>query len=395
MGALRGSTRSLAFVKIAILARLLPPEQFGVFGVATLALAFLEIITETGINVFLVQEEEDIKDYLNTAWIVSIIRGFLIAALIIILAPYISLFFNSPKSLNIIYLVSLVPFIRGFINPSIVKFQKNLEFNKEFLFRFVIYFFDALVAVYLGFVTRSALSLVYGLIAGSFLEVILSFVFVKPLPVLAFEIAKIKKVTARGKWLTAAGLFNYLFQEGDDIVVGKLLNTGALGLYQVAYKISTLPVSEVGEIANKVTFPIYVRIQKDRERLKKAFLKVTLVIAILVIPFGLILFVFPQPIIKFLLGEQWLEIVPVFRVLALFGILRALSGSAYSVYLAVKKQEYATGVTFIGFLGLAVTIIPFVKNYGIIGAAYSALAGLVLSIPLVIYYLRKIFKYEV
>jgi lipopolysaccharide exporter len=74
MASLRGSTRAIAYVKIAILARLLGPEEFGIFGIASLVLALLEILTETGINAYLIQEEGKIKKYLNTAWVVSIIR---------------------------------------------------------------------------------------------------------------------------------------------------------------------------------------------------------------------------------------------------------------------------------------------------------------------------------
>ena len=90
---LRGIIRVILLAKIAILARLLLPEQFGAFGVAALTISFLEILTETGINVFLLQGREKLEDYIDTAWIISIARGFLISAAIFIAAPYIADFF--------------------------------------------------------------------------------------------------------------------------------------------------------------------------------------------------------------------------------------------------------------------------------------------------------------
>src|SRR3989338_7346307 len=116
MGLLRGSTRAITFVRLAILARILTPAQFGVFGIASLMLSFLEIITETGINIFLIQEKKDIREYLNSAWAVSIIRGFLIAFILLASAPFIANFFNSEESIHVIYLIALVPMIRAFIN---------------------------------------------------------------------------------------------------------------------------------------------------------------------------------------------------------------------------------------------------------------------------------------
>src|SRR3989339_1186077 len=109
----RWVVRGLSFVRIAVLARILLPVQIGVFGIATLVLGFLEVFTETWINVFLVQEEGDIDHYINTAWVISILRGLFIGLLILVGAPFISNFFNSPRSLSVILLISLVPVIRG------------------------------------------------------------------------------------------------------------------------------------------------------------------------------------------------------------------------------------------------------------------------------------------
>src|SRR3989344_3560370 len=84
IGSLRIISRAISFVKTAILAHILSPYQFGVFGVAALVLSFAETITETGINVFLVQNREKINNYVSTAWIISITRGILIALIIIL-----------------------------------------------------------------------------------------------------------------------------------------------------------------------------------------------------------------------------------------------------------------------------------------------------------------------
>ncbi len=84
-GSLRIIVRGLGILKTVILARLLTPSQFGIFGIAFLILGILEMVTETGVNVILIQENKKIDDYINTGWIVSIARGIIISILIIIL----------------------------------------------------------------------------------------------------------------------------------------------------------------------------------------------------------------------------------------------------------------------------------------------------------------------
>ena len=82
----------------------------------------------------------------------------------------------------------------------------------------------------------------------------------------------------------------------------------------------------------------------------------------------------------------------VLPILALFGGIRAITGSTSSLFLAVKKQEYVTAVTLASLAWLAVTIVPAVSRYGILGASYSALIGSIAAIPVIVYFLSKTFS---
>ena len=391
MGLLRLVTRVITFLRLAILGRLLTPAQFGVFGIASLLLSFLEILTETGINVFLVQEKEGYKAYINSAWAVSILRGIILALLIVLLAPFISSFFQAPEAYNIILLIAFVPFIRGFINPSIIIFQKELQFHKEFMLRSALFFTEAAVSMLFAYYTRSAVSFVYGLIASAIVEVILSFAFISIWPALRFEYEKIKKIIRRGGWVTLTGIFAYFADNGDNITVGKMLGSASLGIYQVAYKFSTLPISEITNVVNQVTFPVYTKFSDDKRRLWTAFLKINLLSAIAAIGMGAIIYVFAEPIILAFMGEQWVSAVPAVQVLAIFGVLRAIFGNFSALFLSKGRQDYVAQMTFFRVVALAVTVIPFVSMYGLVGAGYAMLLSIIAEIPIVLYFSYKVF----
>ncbi len=391
MAALRFLNRSLGTLRIAILARLLTPSQFGVFGIGLLVLGFLEIATETGINVFLIQERARLEKYINSAYIVSIFRGFLISFSIFILAAPISTFFNTPEAYSLLILTSFIPLIRGFVNPAVVKFQKNLEFNKEFIKESFLFILETVVAIVVGVATRNEKSLIVAMLVVAIVEVAISFLFIKPRPKLKFERELIQKVINRGKWVTGSGILDYIFTHFDDVVVGKILGPFYLGLYQNAYKISSLLVIETERVFNKVTFPVYITISADKKRLSAAFFKTTAVISLGVIVLGLILIVFSEEIILLVLGEPWLEAKEVLKVLTIFGVLRAISNSTFSLFLAQKKQELVVLITFVSTLGLVLTIFPLVQKYALLGAAYSTIIGTLVSLPLSVYFLRKVF----
>ena len=390
IAAIRVVTRVLSFIKTLVIARILSPNDFGLFGIATLVLTFVEIFTETGVNVFLVQEKEYTDHYISTAWSVSILRGLIIAVVIASTSVLVAAFFRAPLASQLLLFISLVPLARGFINPSIVKFQKELLFNKEFYYRTSIFLVEVIVTSVLVILTHNVYSLIFGLLISVVFEIIISFMIIGPRPSLSFDLEKFKKVIGYGKWITASTILNYFYQHGDDIAVGRLLGTASLGTYDMAYRISLIPLSDIGDVVARVTFPVYVKIADDLERLRRAFIRSALSVLILVSPIGIVLFFFPQEIIQLVLGEKWLPAADVLRVLAIFGIIRALSVFMSTFFLSIKKPQIFTLISVVGLSGLAITIVPFIMRWGIVGAGYSALLGTSVTIPVLIYFLYKV-----
>ncbi len=388
--ALRFATRLLTLLRISILARIFTPSQFGFYGVASLALSLIEIMAETGINIFLVQKKDDAKRYINSAWIISIARGTIIAAAILLLAPLIASFFNMSDYLYLLLLIAIVPFVKGFINPAIIYYQKDLKFKNEFYFRFSIFLIESLSVIFIALVTREIYSIALGMIVGALAEVFLSFKFIIPKPVFNYNLRYIKEILHRGKWVTMSGIFNYLFHNSDDMIVGKILGTSNLGLYQMAYKISIFPITEISDVISKVALPIYGRIDQDRARLKKAFFRTLALISILSISLGTFLLFFTREVILFVLGETWIDILPFLKILILFGVIRGISGSTSALFFAVNKQEYVSVVTFISFVVLIITIFPFVATIGLIGASMSVLISSIVVLPFMAYYTFKV-----
>lgn len=389
---LKAITRLATFARIAVIARVLTPSQFGLYGIAALVLTFLEIITETGINIILIQGNKDLNKYLNTAWIVSILRGFLISLLIIITSPIIALFFSQENVIPLLLLISLVPAIKGFVNPSQVKFQKDLRFDREFILRITTFIVESIVTILLILVLKSPFALVYGLIIGALFETFFTLLFINPKPQLKAELTIFKEILHKGKWITTHGIFNYFAQEGDDIVVGRIMGADSLGIYQMAYKISILPISEITDVAAKVVLPVYSRIDHNSIRLKRAFLRSTAFIAGTSIFFGSIIFIFSKEIILLVLGTNWVAADGPIKILIIYGVLRAISGSTSTLFLAREKQNYVTIMTLVRLIVLIITVIPLVLNFGIIGASISALLSVLFEIPVIIYFVFRIFK---
>lgn len=166
---------------------------------------------------------------------------------------------------------------------------------------------------------------------------------------------------------------------------------GPLGIYDVAYTISSVPISEISDVVSKVTFPVFVKIGRDYKKVKEAFSKTMLITGGLITLAGIFIFLFARLIVLIVLGPNWLAAVPVLKVLSIFGVVKGISRGAYALFLAVNKQEYVTAVTLLGIIGLFVPIIPLTLKYGLIGTSISVIIGSLVTVPLIIYYVAKVF----
>lgn len=393
LAVLRFIIRGLTFIRLFFLARLLTPAQFGTFGVSSLVLALVEVLTETGVNIVLVQEKrENVLKYLNSAWVVSIGRGLLIGLIVFLSSWSIAGFFNNPNALPLLWLIALVPIVRGFINPAIILYQKDLQFAKEVGFRGTVVVLGTIITLIVAYVTKSPIALIVGMLAEAVLEVGLSFLWIKDRPTLSFTKEHFNHIFNRGKWITFAGVFEYFFQQIDDIVVGRKMTSSDLGHYQMAYRLAMLPITEVADVFNRVTFPVYTKITEDLHRLRKAFFRTVGLIGLLSVGFAITLMTFPKEITQLVLGEQWLEIIPILSVLAVTGAVRGVSVASYSLFLAVKKQEYVTYSTIIGLLVLGILIWPMTTANGLLGAAWATLWAALAALPVIAFFVARVLR---
>ncbi len=383
--ALRIGFRLIGFVRIAILARLLFPAQFGDFGIVAITLSLLEILTETGINSILIQQKDHFESYIDTAWLISILRGLVISVLMATAAPLISGFFRAPAALPLLYLSSLIPFVRGFINPASIRFQKDLRFHIEFFYRQAINLSEAVAVVILALAFHSASSLVLSLIISAAVEVLLSHLFIRPRPAVKWQVPIAWDIFHRGKWITGFGILDYIYTTGDNITVGRVLGQAPLGIYQNAYSLSTLPISEISDVFYTVTFPVYVQMRDYPKRLCRAVIKGAVLLSAILLVASLGLYFLADPLIRLLLGPRWLAAIPVVKTLAFLGFFRGTANIFNSFFMAVQKTKYVTYITLASTLGLLATIYPFTLHYGIVGAATSAMFGAIIALPFTLY----------
>ncbi len=381
---LRLSTYALTIVKIYFLARILNPSDFGLFSLTAGALGISEAITQTGINLTIIQSKHSVKYFIDTAWVIAIARGFLIGIVMIGLGYGMSEYFNDPQLLTLTSVAALIPVIKGFINPYIVILHKKLLYFQDVLFRFGIMAVEIIAAILLGIWLKSAFALALAMLVSGIIEVLASFLLFKQKPKFLYRASRAKIIFDNARWLSIGSLLNYLVENVDDLLVGGLTSTHALGIYHNSYSLSHKANYQLSKAVHYGTIPVYTKINHQLPRLKKAFFKSLAVTGLIVLFTSLPFLLFPEPIINLFLGEKWLEAIPLLPTLIWAGIIQSFSMVSYTLLLAVKKYFYMNLHLLFSLAAMIFFMLYLGQQQGLSGAIQGLLLSRIVVIPVLI-----------
>lgn len=362
--------------RLMILARILSPQDFGLMGIALLSMTTLEAFSQTGFQQALIQKKNDIHSYLDSAWTFLILRGIILFSILYFIAPYSAIFFDTPDAKLIIQVIGLSVIIQAFTNIGVIHFQKELEFNKQFIYQLSGTLTDFVVAIIAVLLFGNVWALVFGLLAGKAAMLIASYLISPYRPHLSFDIDKIKELFGYGKWILGTSVLVFLVTQGDDILVGKLLSVTALGYYQMAYLISNLPATQITHVISQVTFPTYSKIQTNLPKLREAYLNVLQFTAFISVPISYLIFVLAPDFTLIFLGEKWIPMVSTIKILVFAGLIRSIQATTGPIFYALGKTKIDTKVQTIRFLVIAIFIYPFIIRWGLIGASLTVLISI-------------------
>jgi O-antigen/teichoic acid export membrane protein len=369
------------FIKTIILARILSPDDFGLFGIAFIAISILDSFSQTGFQQALIRHKNKIEPYLDTAWMIQILRGFLLAILLFLSAPTISYFFGAPEAVEILRAISLAVLLQGFVNIGVVYFQRDIEMKKYFLFQAVGVVADFGVAVGLAIVFKNVWALVIGYIVANVIKTIFSYVVHSYRPRFKMDFPKAKELFSFGKWIFGSNVLSFFLLQADSIFVEKFLGIASLGFYQISYKISSIVQTD---IISGALFPAFSKIQHDSKKLKNAYLKALKLSMFVFAPATAGIVVLANRFILLFLGVQWLPSVSAVKALAISGFLWSLASVSAPIFQAIGKPKLETKYNFIRLLIMIILLFPFIKFWGLLGASMAVLLSVAISVSLMV-----------
>lgn len=352
-------------ISMVVLARLIPPSEFGVMSIAMVVVAFSSLFRDLGTSSAIIQRKHLTQELLSAIFGLNIITASLITFIIIIFSPFVASFFNESKLIYVLPILSLSFPIMGLGSVQLSLLERDSIFKPVAIIEILASFISLLLAIISAFIGFGVYSLVILNIASAIISTSLLWLVNKwrPSKEHLFNLKEIKGIFSFSGHLTLFNLINYFSRNADNIIIGKVLGTTILGAYSLAYRIMLFPLQSMTFVISRTLYPVMSRSQNDNNEIYKLYIKITNLIFFIVCPLMLGLTILREPFVILVFGEKWMLTADILLWLAPTAIIQAILSTTGSVFMAKGK----TNILFLlGILGMILQVGAF-----IIGAQYD------------------------
>jgi O-antigen/teichoic acid export membrane protein len=392
MVAMRFAIRGIGLVSTIILARLLTPADFGIVAMAMLLIGFIEVFNETGQQAALIAHRNPERAHYDSAWTISVMIGCALTVIILAVAPLASDYFNDPRIVPIVQVLSLRVLLGSFINIGTIDFRRQLDFAREFRFGLGRKFVTFVTTLTLALIWRNYWALVIGTVVGHAMEVALSYIMHSYRP--RFCLQKVREIWSYSIWVLIQSIGRYFEGRIDDVVVAGVASPAQMGRYTVAAEFGALPITEVIDPVSRALFPSYATIALNLQQLRQVYLRVFAAAATICASAGVGLMLVAEDFVAVLLGSQWMECAPLLVWFAAAASITGVCNTVFPVFNAVGQTRQSATQTWLRVCFYIPGMIWAASTGVLMNFAIARFSVAVILAPTFFFRLRRIIKIE-
>ena len=378
-------TAIVQIVVLAVLARLITAESFGIIQSALVVVGFANIISQIGIGPALVQIQNLSDIHIRVGFTFSLVIGIVLSIGIFLTSNFIASFFNMDDLSTVLKVISVLFLFESFITVSSSIIQRELRLKKKAIIDLSSYFFGyGFMGILFGYLGYDYWALVIAILSQAVFK--------------AISYSLIQRHSFRPLWskkellelfnfaggYTLGRISSYFALQADNIITGKYLGAEALGIYSRAYAIMTKPASMIGDAMNLALFPAMALRQSHPKKLINVFVNGSKMMILFSVIFSFVIATSSKEIVLVLLGKEWDEAIVPLQILgaSLFFRLGYKLGAELS-----KATGYVNQQAFFLFLYAIASITGSLigVQWGIVGVAYGILFAIIVNYMLMTY----------
>ena len=378
------------FLAIPILSRMLSPEDYGVVAMAMPFVLFAMMIADAGIGMSLVRTPISERQTWSTCFWLSVMLGAGLAVGMLVMAPFFSVLFGEPKLGPIVMALAGVVFLQSICSISGAQLQQAQRFTLLAGLEVAAVAISIGLAVFSAWQGAGAWALViqqvalYGVRTGS------NFWFSDFRPLLTFRFREVGEHIAFGRNVLSVNMVTFFTRSIDNLVIGKVLDAAAVGVYSMAFQFARLPMLLVSGPLQYVFYAKLSRVKNDVVAIRRVFLLLTRILALVIVPGMGLVAVAWRPVFTVVLSEKWMASGEIFMLVALACTIQAIMGICGMIRMVLGRTDIQLRATMETGVMWVVTLLISVQfglqwvalAYSVVFTLYSP-RTLMLTLPLI------------
>ena len=358
-------------VVMTFLARILSKEDFGLLAISSVFLSIINTLATSGIAEYIVYYDgEDKHEKVNSAFWLNLLLTLAVIVVVIAVGPWWSAFYQNEKIYSLLLLLSVSFFFEmGSTIPKTI-LRKELEYKSLVYYSSIsmtMVSVGKLASAWAGFGVYS-LALPQAIVS----PFLMASFFIKTnwRPYARLGLAHFHSIFHYSKHIIGGRVLTKLVNEGDNLIVGKFIGLEGLGVYALAFQLANLVTTNVVFLVNDIFLPLFSKVKGDVERIRKLYTRMIQFLAFISFPLITALSIAAEPIVYYIYGEKWMDVVLPFQILCLFTLGRSISSPSSSIYNALGRPEIGFNIALV-YTPVFLISVFFGSHYGVVGVAIS------------------------
>ena len=367
----KGGVQLISLMSTLFVARLLSPSDYGLMALAGVWIFIMGLISEVGLGAAIIQFHDLDEEGLNLCFWITLSMAIVSYAILFLAAPAIASWFSTPALVDVLRVVSFGIVLTAIrvVPESILR--KHLAYDKLSQAEIVSALGTIPVVLTLAMLNAG----VWALVAAALVQqVVLSAVIFGQLrwfPGFALGFSRFKELASFSLTTLGTRLCWAVYQQTDNLVIGKVLGEAAVGSYSIGKQLATLPVEKFAGIVTRIATPVMAEIQRDRALMARYFLRSVRLIACISVPASAGIILMAETFVVLALGEKWAAAVPIIKVLSIYSIFCSLSVLVFPVLTACYRVQATFHYTLGQMLIMPVAVWVGASWHGTVGAAIA------------------------
>lgn len=367
----------VVLITTSILARILAKNDFGLVAVAVVAINYLSVLKDLGLGAALIQRKGDVKEAVDTVFTINMFIGLVLSIAAILIAPWVAIYFKDPQVAPILRWMGISFVINALGSIHTNWLVRDLDYRRKLIPDLGGALTKGVVSIGMAYLGYGVWSLVFGQIAGAVASVILVWIILPWRPRLSLDRTVANSLMKFGASVTVIDIITEITDNIDYVIVGRIFGLVPLSIYTLAYRLPEMLLIGNLWVMGGVVFPAFSNVQDRPNELRRGFLASVHFVELIAVPICLGLLIAADPIVRVVFGEQWLETIPVLRVLAIYAWVYSLGYHAGGFYKAIGRPDILLRLSILTLI-IIIPALLIGSRFGLIGVAMGHLVAILI-----------------